>query len=746
MLDDVANIFEHIMNILQEGGFAMRKLILLAFIFIVLETLFASSISIAVLDFEPRGINEDQAVIITDILRTELLKTGRITIVEREKIKALLKERQLSEVGVTESVELGKVLGVDKIIFGRIGMLGNSYVVTVRMIDVASGKVDFADQYTCQMTTQSITEVMKGIAQVVQKYLPPIEGRVALRKDDVVYITLSSKEGLKEGMELSVYRVEQVKDEEGNVIFEDMREIGKIKVLKVSEKGSSAKVLGETTKVEKGDVVKLPSPQIQSVPSKAEREKPQPMMPEKPAPKPQIPSQQTGTGYLKITVENPELLLEAKLLIDEKPVSLTQDMLEEGVIYLENIPPGKRTVKITGPAIEDFVKKVEVKKDELVRVRIELEKAKGGLLIKTEPVGANITVDGRQIEDKTPTLLKLPVGRHEIVVSKDGFKSEEIAIVIPKGERKSISLKLEKASYVPHYYWIQDKKKVWIKGDWEDEKVLYVYYGAANGDPGEKWENGDEVFEFWDDFEKPDPEKWKYFATKTGHYNYEIFDGKTVLKVWDTEQHCGESRVFLNTSKRFNPGSYSIFTRLHVKPTGGGNPSFGVVEECGDGKSKCLLGYNSCSSYRWWNIYAFERCYHNFNHNESVINGWDLLEITIDHPYKAIFKIHGEDFIKLFKGKLSKSWVFFIAGGSCCGLGKQHIFFYDYVFITKYSPTPPSIEYGSEESGTWQVAGYTFTKRRKVIVRSSKPLKDFQIALDFSKFNDEHLMIVEEKR
>ncbi len=221
-------------------------------------TLLASAISIAVLDFEPRGITEDEAVLITDILRTELLKTGRITIIEREKINTLLKERQLSQIGVTESVELGKLLGVEKIIFGRIGKLGDSYVVTVRLIDVESGKVDFAEQYNCQITTESITSVMKEIAQVVQKYLPPIEGKVALRKNDIVYITLSSKEGFKEGMELTVHRVEQVKDEEGNVIFEGVKEIGKIKVLKVSEKGSSAEVISESEKIEKGDVVKLP--------------------------------------------------------------------------------------------------------------------------------------------------------------------------------------------------------------------------------------------------------------------------------------------------------------------------------------------------------------------------------------------------------------------------------------------------------------------------------------------------------
>ncbi len=475
-------------------------------VFISLFTVSLLSISIAVLDFEPRGIGEDQAVIITDILRTELLKSGRITIVEREKINALLKERQLSEVGVTESVELGKVLGVDKIIFGRIGMLGDSYIVTVRMIDVASGKVDFADQYTCQMTTESITNVMKEIAQVVQKYLPPIEGKVALRKDDIVYITLSSKEGLKEGMELTVYRVEQVKDEEGNVIFEDVKEIGKIKVLKVSDKGSSAKVLNEAVKIEKGDIVKLPAPQVQSErveAAKTQKEEVKPMPLEKPAPAPvpQPPAPKASTGYLKIIVENPNLLFKARLLIDGRPVPVPPEMMKEGVIYLENVPAGRRVIKITGPAIEDLVREVEVKKDELVKIRVKLEVAKGELLIKTDPIGASVVVDSRRIEDRTPTLLKLPVGKHEVVVEKEGFKSERFVALMAKGKRKVISVKLEKVSFVPHYYWIQDRKKVWIKGDWEGDKVLYVYYGATGGDPSERWENGDEVFEFWDDFE-----------------------------------------------------------------------------------------------------------------------------------------------------------------------------------------------------------------------------------------------------
>jgi len=80
----------------------------------------------------------------------------------------------------------------------------------------------------------------------------------------------------------------------------------------------------------------------------------------------------------------------------------------------------------------------------------------------------------------------------------------------------------------------------------------------------------------------------------------------------------------------------------------------------------------------------------------------------------------------------------------CCDNRSRHAV-YDYIFIRRYTPTPPTIEYGDEESGYWNIERYTFTKRRKVIVRSEKPLDGYQIALDFSKFNDENLIIVEMK-
>ena len=127
------------------------------------------------------------------------------------------------------------------------------------MIDIRTAKVDFADQYPCQATIESITKVMKEIAPRILKYLPPIEGKVVLRKGEIVYITLSTKDGIVEGMELPVFRIEKILDEEGNVVFEDEKEIGKIKIEKIGLKGSMAKVVEEKEGMKKGDIVKVVS-------------------------------------------------------------------------------------------------------------------------------------------------------------------------------------------------------------------------------------------------------------------------------------------------------------------------------------------------------------------------------------------------------------------------------------------------------------------------------------------------------
>ena len=104
----------------------------------------AKKVHIAVFDFEGRGISQEEAKALTDRFRSVLVSTNKFIVVEREKIKLILEEIGLQMSGAVsgESLsEAGKLLGVQRIITGSIGKIGDTYTVDLRVIAVETGKV-----------------------------------------------------------------------------------------------------------------------------------------------------------------------------------------------------------------------------------------------------------------------------------------------------------------------------------------------------------------------------------------------------------------------------------------------------------------------------------------------------------------------------------------------------------------------------------------------------------------------------
>jgi hypothetical protein len=55
-------------------------------------------------------------------------------------------------------------------------------------------------------------------------------------------------------------------------------------------------------------------------------------------------------------------------------------------------------------------------------VFLNLDRTSGTVVIRSEPRGASIYVDGRLHPDQTPTVLTLPTGSHSIEVVRDGAR------------------------------------------------------------------------------------------------------------------------------------------------------------------------------------------------------------------------------------------------------------------------------------------------------------------------------------
>jgi len=105
------------------------------------------SLSLAVFDLKPLGIAREAADNLTQVLATELKQIQGARVISREDITSMLeveaqKDRLACEGETTCLAEVGGALGVDKLVVGHAGKLGDAYVVSLRLVDVNAVSVD----------------------------------------------------------------------------------------------------------------------------------------------------------------------------------------------------------------------------------------------------------------------------------------------------------------------------------------------------------------------------------------------------------------------------------------------------------------------------------------------------------------------------------------------------------------------------------------------------------------------------
>ena len=113
------------------------------------ETTLAQSqrkLQVAVLDFYGGStVSEEEVYTLTDRFRGELLKTGTFVVLSKKNMNSIIGETGFQLVGCTSkecAVEVGKILNVQKMIVGSIGRIGQTYTITIVLIDVGSGKIE----------------------------------------------------------------------------------------------------------------------------------------------------------------------------------------------------------------------------------------------------------------------------------------------------------------------------------------------------------------------------------------------------------------------------------------------------------------------------------------------------------------------------------------------------------------------------------------------------------------------------
>ena len=236
-----------------------------------------------------------------DILTTELGKSNKFILVEREKMDALLKEKRLQESGAFTPDELavnGKLLGLNAIVTGSISQFGvktegtdlllyegkkqiAEVTVDLRIVDVGTGKIIWTEAGKGQAIKKVSTvvglggragydETLEGDAlrAAIVKFVKNIIKRidetiwscyVAEVDNDKIYLDAGKESNLELGTKLKVVRPGKTitSPQTGLVIGTTEEPIGEIKVIEYfGDNGSIAKYISGSMPV-KGDICKF---------------------------------------------------------------------------------------------------------------------------------------------------------------------------------------------------------------------------------------------------------------------------------------------------------------------------------------------------------------------------------------------------------------------------------------------------------------------------------------------------------
>ncbi len=236
-----------------------------------------------------------------DILITELAKTGKFIVVERDKLNKLMEEQKLGATGVVDSntaAQMGKVLGLNAIVTGAISNFGvnttgSDYLITqskrqsaqttvdIRVVDAETGQVLYADsgkgeaksatgQFLGMGTRGGYNEGLEGdalraaISQLVENITSQINKRpwscrVADVDGSTVYIDAGMESGMENDLKLMIFKLgkEIRSPSTGLVIGRTEEKLGEMAIIEVMEGMSKGQMKGAARMPSNGDLARL---------------------------------------------------------------------------------------------------------------------------------------------------------------------------------------------------------------------------------------------------------------------------------------------------------------------------------------------------------------------------------------------------------------------------------------------------------------------------------------------------------
>ncbi|MCB4791788.1 MAG: PorV/PorQ family protein [Elusimicrobia bacterium] len=138
-----------------------------------------SKINIAIIDFGTRNVSSADAMVVSDLLRSEMVKRNVFNVLERSNMDMILSEQKFQNSGCTEqacAVTLGKILNVHKVIMGTVSKLLDAYYIVANVVDVETGAITLSEKEKAR-SADEISSACRKIARKIEAGLLPQQGK-----------------------------------------------------------------------------------------------------------------------------------------------------------------------------------------------------------------------------------------------------------------------------------------------------------------------------------------------------------------------------------------------------------------------------------------------------------------------------------------------------------------------------------------------------------------------------------------
>ncbi len=139
--------------------------------------------TIAILDLEAVGCDSSIAIAASEILRTEIINTNEFRVIERGQLYKLIEEHSLHISGLVDVAtvaEIGAIIGVEYIGIGSISRIGDTYTISIRVIDVETAEATLGKTVTINELDELASMCQEIAWELSDKDKPKTEGEVSI--------------------------------------------------------------------------------------------------------------------------------------------------------------------------------------------------------------------------------------------------------------------------------------------------------------------------------------------------------------------------------------------------------------------------------------------------------------------------------------------------------------------------------------------------------------------------------------